>query len=125
MSHFMKVKTHVNDLVALKDAAKDLGLGFAEHAGARGYGCQVSQCDAVVKLKGPYDVGFNKQQDGNFEMTCDWWQGHVEKEIGKNGGSLMQAYAYNKVAREAGKRGYTTQKTMEKDGKLRVTVGGF
>lgn len=125
MSHFLQVKTQINDLGALHDAADELGLGFQEHTAVRGYYGTGDQCDVVLKLKGPYDVGFNKQEDGTYQMVCDWWSGHVEKEIGKNGGKLLQSYAYHKIAREAGQHGYTCQNTMEKDGKLKVKISGF
>jgi hypothetical protein len=121
----MKVQTQINDLGALHDAANELGLGFQEHAGVRGYYGLGDQCDVVLKLKGPYDVGFTKQADGTYQMTCDWWSGHVEKEIGSKGGKLLQSYAYHKIAREAGQRGYSVQKSMEKDGKMRVRIIGF
>jgi hypothetical protein len=125
MSHFVKVQTQINDLAALKMAAVEMGFKVEENASIRGYYGLGQTCELVVKLKGRYDVGFNKQEDGTYGMVCDWFAGYVEEEIGKNGGQLLQGYTYQKVAKEAGQRGYTVQKSMEKDGKMKIRVGGF
>jgi hypothetical protein len=124
MSHYSSVKTQINDLGALAAAAKEMGFGFLENARPRGYSTGV-QCDAVIKLPGSYDVGFQKQEDGSYNMVCDWYTGAVEKAIGQNGGLLMQNYAYQKISCEAGARGYTVQRRLEQDGKMRVQIGGF
>ena len=40
-------------------------------------------------LKGPYDIALNKQPDGSYGLTTDWWDGHVEKEVGKDYGVAL------------------------------------
>jgi hypothetical protein len=124
MSHYSSVKTQINDLGALAAAAKEMGFGFLENARPRGYSTG-AVCDVVVKLKGKYDVGFVKQADGTYAMTCDWYMGYVQKEIGENGGLFMQNYAYQKISREAGARGYSVQRNLEKDGKIKMRIVGL
>ena len=74
---------------------------------ARGYGSNQQRGDYVIKLKGPCDIAVNRQQDGTFGLTTDWWDGHVEKEVGTSYGRLLQLYGVHKARIEAQKKGYS------------------
>jgi len=84
MSHFTTIKTQIKDIDSLRSALQEMGLSLLQKTTARGYYENNVKGDYVIRLKGPYDIAVNKQKDGTFELTCDWWAGHVEKEVGQN-----------------------------------------
>ena len=124
MSHFTSIQTQIKDVEALREACRELGLELLQNAEARGYGSTRQRGDFVIRLKGPYDVALNQQKDGTYGLSTDWWDGHVEKEVGSNYGLLLQLYAVHKAAREARKRGLTVQRTVRTDGSIKLTIGG-
>ena len=124
MSHFTTIQTQVRDLDALADACRELGVELIRQGTARGYSGNARKGDAVIRLKGPYDIAANRQGDGAYELTCDWWNGHVEKEVGKDYGRLLQLYGVYKASREARKRGYTVRRQSLKDGSIKLAIGG-
>ena len=124
MSHFTSIQTQIKDLDALAEACKELGVELVHGGGARGYATNVRTGDAVIKLKGPYDIALNKQSDGNYALTTDWWSGHVEKEVGTNFSKLLQLYGVHKAMREAKKKGYLTSRKTLPNGSIKLTIGG-
>ena len=124
MSHFTSIQTQVRDIAALRDACTELGFDVLENARARGYSANNVPGDYVIKLKGPYDIALNKQPDGTFAMTTDWWDGHVEKEAGTSFGKLMQLYAVHKATREARRKGYSVRRKSQNDGSIKLCIGG-
>ena len=124
MSHFTTIQTQIRDLAALRAACAELGVGLIENAVARGYGSNTHKGDLVIKLKGPYDIAVNKQQDGTFGFTCDWWDGHVEREVGANYGRILQLYGVHKAMSEARRKGYTTRRQTLGDGAIKILIGG-
>ena len=125
MSHFTTIQTEIKDIEALRDACRELGLELLQNAEARGYGSARQRGEFVVRLKGPYDVALHRQTDGSYGLSTDWWDGHVEKEVGSNFGRLLQLYAVHKTAREARKRGLNVQRTQRTDGSIKLTIGGL
>lgn len=125
MSHFATLTTRIRDLDALAEACRELGLDLVRNAVARGYGSNQKQGDAVLRLKGPYDIALNRQPDGTYGLTTDWWGGHVEKEVGANYGRLLQLYALHKAQIEARRKGYSTRRQTLKDGSIKLTIGGM
>ena len=125
MSHFTTINTQIKDMEALRSACAELGLALLQNAEARGYGSQQQHGDFVIRLKGPYDVALNRQADGSFGLSTDWWDGHVEKEVGQNYGRLLQLYAVHKASREARNRGLSVQRALRTDGSIKLTIGGL
>ena len=124
MSHFATVTTQVKDIAALKSACAELSLTVAANATARGYGSNTIRGEHVIRLKGPYDIAVNKQPDGTFGLTTDWWDGHVAKEVGTNFGRLLQLYAIHKATAEARKRGHSVQRKAAHNGAIKLVIGG-
>ena len=124
MSHFTTIQTQIKDISALQDACTELGLRIAENANARGYSSNSIKGDYVVQLKGPYDIAVNKEPSGAFGMTTDWWAGHVEAEVGPKFGKLLQLYAVHKATKEARKRGHIVQRKLQKNGSIKLMIGG-
>jgi hypothetical protein len=124
MSHFTTIQTQVRDLDALRAALGELGLALHEKTNARGYENNKLKGDYVIRLKGPYDVALNKTPDGSYGMTADWWEGHVEKEVGFKFGRLLQLYGIHKTMIEARKRGHMVQRKAQRDGSIKLVIGG-
>jgi len=124
MSHFATITTQIKDLAALQSACTELGLAVVAHATARGYSTNTVRGDHVIRLKGPYDIAVNQQPDGTFGLTTDWWDGHVEKEVGQNFGRLLQLYAVHKATTEARKRGHFVARKAAQNGAIKLVIGG-
>ena len=124
MSHFTTIQTQIRDISALRAACDELGVQVLTKTNARGYGSKRTKGDLVIRLNGPYDIAVNQQPDGSFGLTTDWWGGHVEHEVGKGYGKLLQLYGVCKAQAEARRKGYTTRRQSLKDGSIKITIGG-
>jgi len=122
MSHFATIETQIRDIEALKAACAEMGLTVIPDSQARGYGTAQLKGEFVIKLKGPYDIAVNRQPDGTFGLTTDWWDGHVEKEVGTKYGKLLQFYGVHKTMREAQHKGYTVKRKSLADGSIRLAI---
>ncbi len=123
MSHFTTIHTQIRDTTALQSAVQELGLELLENTTARGYANNQLQADYVIRLQGPYDVALQKNVDGSYGLTTDWWDGHVEKEVGANFGRLLQLYGVYKTIGEAKKRGHFVQRKAQQDGSIKLVIG--
>ncbi|MDD2708127.1 MAG: DUF1257 domain-containing protein [Verrucomicrobiae bacterium] len=127
MSHFVTVNTQIKDITALRTACEEMGLALIANAEARGFSTHKTRGDYIIKLKGPYDIALNKQKDGAYGLTTDWWGSYVEKEVGKNYGRLLQLYAVHKATIEARKKGHLvkrqTRQTIEGE-VINLLIGG-
>ena len=122
MSHFTTIKTQIKDVTALRSAITELGLEFLQNTTARGYVSQTMKGDYVVRLKGPYDIAVNRQSDGTFGLTTDWWDGHVAQEVGPNFGRLLQLYGVHKATAEARKKGMSVQRKQQPNGSIKLVL---
>ena len=123
MSHFTTIETQIRDLEALRDACAELGVRLLDKTEARGFGSNRLVADHVIRLKGPYDIAVTRvKTNGNYHLATDWWDGHVQKEVGPKFGTLLQLYAANKVIREARKHGRRVRRRKERDGTIRLTI---
>jgi hypothetical protein len=122
MSHFTTIKTQIKDIEALRSACKELSLKLLQKADARGYREAVRHGDFVIKLNGPYDIAVNQQQDGTFGLTTDWYNEHVEKEVGKEYSKLLQLYAVHKASIEARKKGFSILRRPQNNGAIKLIL---
>ncbi len=122
MSHFTTIKTQIKDVAALRSAVRELGLELSANTEARGYISNKTNGDFVIRLKGPYDIAVNQQPDGTFGLTTDWWDGHVEKEVGKDFGKLLQLYGVHKATMEAKKRGISVLRRQQPNGSIKLVL---
>lgn len=130
MSHFTTVETKINDLVCLKEALKDLGLGFEEAtaeslATVKGWRGATSQADLSIHATSKYDIGVRQNVDGTYQLNADWWA--IEEETQEKTEvlqqRLIQRYAYHKAKTEAAKQGFSLdEEAVEADGTIRLTV---
>ncbi len=124
MSHFTTIETQIRDITALREACHELGVELIENAVARGYGQNSHKGEYVIRLKGPYDIAVNRQQGEAYGLTCDWWDGHVEREVGTAYGRLLQLYGVHKARLEAQRKGYTVRRQTLADGAIKLVIGG-
>ena len=125
MSHFTEIQTEVRDIEALRAACFEMGVALLENAEARGYGRNRRHGEYVIRLRGPYDIALNRTPGGAFHLATDWWRGHVEKEVGKNCGRLLQLYGVHKATLEARRRGYAVRRRQLQDGSIKLCIGGI
>ena len=126
MSHFTTILTQIRDAEALADACAELGVELLRDTEARGFANSTRHGELVVRLQGPYDIAANRANpnDGTepYELTTDWWNGHVEREVGPNFGRLLQLYGVHKTMREAAKKHLRVTRRQETDGSIKLTL---
>lgn len=124
MSHFTTIKTQIKDIKALQAACAELELALVAKTKARGYLDNQIAGDYVIRLKGPYDIALQEQPDRTFGFTADLWEGHVEREVGKDYGRLIQLYGVHKAILEARKKGHLVKRSQQKDGAIKLVIAG-
>jgi hypothetical protein len=122
VSHFTTIKTEIKDIDALRCAVEELGLSLEANTTARGYAGNKIDGDYIIRLKGPYDIAVNRQSSGSHELTCDWWDGHVAREVGEKYGKLLQLYGVHKAMREARRKGHLVQRRAQPNGAIKLIV---
>lgn len=129
MSHFTKVQTQINDLVALKKALDQLGWKYRvaeenQKVVVRGYRGQTTEAELCIDM-GKYDIGVIKNETGSYELVSDWWgiettKGLTEAEIVKD---INQKYAYQRVVAAVEEAGYTVEaNNVAADGTVKLNV---
>ncbi|NUU75765.1 DUF1257 domain-containing protein [Paenibacillus xylanilyticus] len=122
MSHTSRIETIITNIPALERAVKELKLTFVKGGIVRAYSkAQEFHADYVIQLKGPYDVGVIKVEK-KYELRTDWWGGHVEKEIGKNAGRLLQEYQIAVAVMVAQSQGHTIIKQKLPNGAIKMRI---
>ena len=122
MSHFTTIQTQIKDVEALRAAVTEMGLQLIPNTTARGFYQQTITGEFVIRLKGPYDIAVNRQPDHTFGLTTDWWDGHVEREVGPNYGRLLQLYGVHKATAEARRKGYSVQRRQQPNGSIKLVL---
>jgi hypothetical protein len=127
MSHFTKVATKINDLVALKKALDQLGWKYThneEGVTVRGYRGQTLSAELSIDM-GKYDIGVVKTEEGTYELVADWWgvettKGLKEEEVAKE---INSKYAYQRVLAAVEEQGYTIDtNAVQADGTIKLGV---
>jgi len=146
MSHTTSIgNVSITDIDALRTAVaklKEQGINcdLVENEKPRMYyNNQHGKCDYVLKLHDcPYDIGFDKQENGSYVPVFDEWAGHVQKQLGCNCptdnaedrskahiGKLMQGYATEAAINAATAQGYYVEGTeTDEQGNIQLIIGG-
>ncbi len=123
MSHFTTILTQIRDVDALEAACAELGVELLHDTAARGFANSTRHGELVVRLKGPYDIAANRPAPTEpYELSTDWWNGHVEAEVGPNYGRLLQLYGVHKTMREAAKKHLRVTRRQESVGSIKLTL---
>jgi len=132
MSHVAKIELEINDLDTLKAACVRLGLEFIqdqkhyrwynEHVGdyplPEGFTVDdLGRCDHAIRVTGAsYEVGVVRR-GSKYVLLWDFYSsGGLERKLGKGAGRLKQAYAVERVRREAKLKGYHVQERKTEQG---------
>jgi hypothetical protein len=132
MSHTTTLKTSIKDVRAIRQAAKECGVELLENVKPRMYFAdqQKHTSEYVLKLKGRYDVGLNKQPDGSYALAFDPWGGDIHKELGNAAkganatvGKFLQSYAKHAAINAATAKGYSVSGTsVDKHGNINLIL---
>jgi hypothetical protein len=149
MSHTTKLKSVViRDVAALKAAAAELQANgvkcaIVENAKPRMYFAnQHKDCPYVLKLDGPYDVGFEQQEDGTFVPVFDEHANYVGNVIGagkscpmpntREGraqhqmGKFFAAYSKHAAVNAAVQQGYFVESSsVDAEGNTHIVLAGM
>ncbi len=126
MSHWTTIETKLTDIAALRLACADLGLELLANATCRGYGSNKKKADYAILCQGPYDIAVERQEDGTYGLTTDWFRGSVAEQVGQNFGKLLQLYGAHKAALAAKAKGYAPRilRTAAEFAKFNSSQGG-
>jgi len=131
MSHFTKVATKINNLTALADALKKMGLKFSaaeqdQHVVVRGYKGQKIEAAMSIDM-GKYDIGVVQAEDGTYGLVADWWG--VETTVGKTEQEVVEEvsreYAYARVVQACEEQGYQIARediNVASDGSVQIVA---
>lgn len=125
MSHLSSLASKLDDIEAIKDACKELGLTIREGGTVRYYYQQSNtKADYVISIPGcSYDVGLMKDtKTGTYNLVYDKFNGYVENKLGKNCSKLVQSATYHKLARGCKLKGCFISKKATDKGTLRVEI---
>jgi hypothetical protein len=110
VSHFTKVATKINNLVALMKALENLKMRYTHNeqgVEVKGYRGQTTKAEISIHM-GTYDIGVVKAEDGNYTLVADWWG--VETTVGKMEQEIVEElnheYAYVRVLQACEEQGY-------------------
>lgn len=139
MSHVAKIELEIQDLETLKLACRRLHLEFLENQRTyRWYGKylgdsplpegfspeDLGKCQHAIRVPGAtYEIGVVHRQ-GKYHLLWDSWHaGGLERMLGPGAGRLKQAYAIERVTKEARLKGYRLcEKQVNNSVQLILTV---
>ena len=126
MSHISQVKTAINDLDALEQACKALGLELRrDQKQHRYYSNQHNQCDHAIVLPGnasAYEIGLVLGADGQtYEIQHDDYMGGkgMTAVAGPGCRKLLVEYGRAKTQRIAQQKGWSYREERLQDGRIR------
>lgn len=140
MSHVSHIKLKIFDLSAIKRACQRLGFQFVENQKTyEWYGRLVEpekyplpegltendlgHCDHAIKVPDArYEIGVLRR-NGNYMLLCDFWDTHLKRAIGENGGLLKQAYGVEVIREAVRKKRYSyAEKQVNSGIELTITL---
>ena len=127
MSHFSQVQTVIRDQVLLEESLRQLQFEFqsAKEVTIRGYQGNTECAQVVIDTGSRYDIGFQRQEDGSFVVSADWWGIEFNTQIRKE--SFMQAlnrtYAHLTVKQQVLEQGLIIeQEKVLPNGEIELVV---
>jgi len=137
LSHVAKIELEINSLEDLKEACRQLGFTFCQNQKTYAwYGRSVGDyplpegfsvedlgnCDHAIKVPGcQYEIGIVRRGLNYILLWDSWYQGGLEKKIGKNAGILKQAYSVTRIKHEARIKNYRVIE-QKKDQGIRLVL---
>ena len=138
MSHLAKIELEIKDLAALRAAVQNLGYEFRENQQTYAwYGRwvgdsplpdgvskeELGKCSHAIRVPGcSYEIGV-VQKGSNYILLWDFWHaGGLSKVIGNNGGVLKQAYALERIRREARLKHYKFREKLLPNNTIQIVL---
>lgn len=124
MSHISRIEIEINDLQALKQACKVMGLNFCENKRTFQWYQGQGRCDHAISVPGArYEVGVIAK-DQSFELQWDdWHSGGLVQKLGQNACNLRKHYSLERVKNEARKKRYqVNEKKIDNGTRLILTA---
>lgn len=119
MSHLSKIEIEIRDLDILRESCTRLGLQFAPNRKSFTWYGGGKECDHVIQVPGAkYEIGVVRNPEGQgYQLVWDSFSGGgLEARLGKGAGRLKQAYAAEKVRKEARLKGYLVREKKTEQG---------
>lgn len=140
MSHVVQIELEVNDLTALGEACKSMGLELnLGQQTYKWYGTSVGdyplpqgfktsdlgKCEHSISVVGnpqAYEIGVVKRRDGKpgYQLIWDFWAGGcgLQAVVGDGALKLKDNYGAALFTREVKKKGMRVQRHVTTDGKI-------
>lgn len=118
MSSFRQQTTDINDAKCLEEALKKMGhkpVVSAEKQPVRGHYNETRKAEIILKkedLKDGGDIGFSKDEKGNFSVVTDTYVMKNGFNLEKFTKNLKQTYAEVKIRKVAAANGLTFLKKI-------------
>jgi len=127
VSHWTNIDVKIQTLAAAEAACRELGFKFerapiGQKLDARGYNGLTRKADAVIRLPGPYDVALTREANGSYSLACDFWNGHVERSLGKNCQKFTQLYGVHVATAAARAKGYQVRRMQGANGSINLVM---
>jgi hypothetical protein len=132
LSHVSRIELEIHSLEDLKAACKRLGFQFVENQTEyKWYGRFVGdyplpegiqkedlgKCTHAIRVpECQYEIGVVKKNNHFILLWDSWRRGGLEQRLGKKAGVLKQAYASERIRREAKLKGYRVQEKKTNKG---------
>jgi len=138
MSHLAKIELEIKDLAALRAAVQNLGYEFRENQTTYAwYGRwvgdsplpdgvsqeELGKCSHAIRVPGcSYEIGIVRKGP-NYVLLWDFWHaGGLSKVIGNNAGVLKQAYALERIRREARLKHYKFREKLLPNNTIQIVL---
>jgi hypothetical protein len=126
LSHISRIELEIKDLEDLKRACSRLGVDFIGNQKTFHWYGGTKECECAIRIPGAtYEIGVVRESN-RFALVWDSYRaGGLEAKFGKNAGLLKQAYAVERVRREATLKGYRVVETKTDAGiRVHLTISG-
>lgn len=127
MSHFSQVQTVIRDRALLEESLRQLQFEFqsAGEITIRGYQGNTECAQVVVDTGCRYDIGFQRQEDGSFAVSADWWGIEFNTQIRQESfmQTLNRTYAHLTVKQQVLEQGLIIeQERVLPNGEIELVV---
>lgn len=120
MSHFSELKTNLKETRLLKKALQSMGFEIVEQEGGvevRGYFGDSIKAEFKVLTKTHYDIGFIKDETGNYQIVGDWELlpkvSSIDQTLFTN--HVKQEYAKTAILETAKQQGYEVETVVDEE----------
>jgi len=127
VSHFTQLQTVIRDQALLEEALKELNYSFetGETVPIRGYEDKLESGQVVVDTGSTFDIGFQRQPDGSFQLCADWWGVQTDAQIAQEDfvQELNRTYAHLAVKKQVLEQGLVIEEERVLDnGEIEILV---